>query len=210
MTKDAPLSPTAPQPHLSMFDVYSGYVLTQGRNALMYVVMWERVMRFVAIGALVFLAAFWFWPGAVTSAEVLPLKLVLSGGLAVLSVMLFWAARPRPQYECQVDLVHCEFRQILRAASGIEKLMLRIRFDEVTGLFIRPNRAEPMASCLFMEVCGADEPLLLGVAHHDVLGDIHRRINADLAKARTMPQPQRPMPQEEAAKASAVARMQAA
>ncbi|WP_108484082.1 hypothetical protein [Oceaniglobus ichthyenteri] len=183
MTKDS-AHPAAVQPSLSMFDVYSGYVLTQGHNALQYVVMWERVMRAIAILALLAVAAFWLAPGGATDAQVLPLKLVLSVVLAGMAATLFWAARSQPQYESQIDLIHGEIRQVMRAASGIERQMLRIGFGDVKGLYIKRNRAHPESACLMLEISGVETPVVMGIGTEDALGIVHGRLTADLAKAR--------------------------
>jgi len=177
-----------------MFDVYNGYVVTQGHNALQNVVMWERVMRAIAIGVMLVVAALWLMPDAATGPQVLPMKLVLSAVLGGMAGTLFWAARARPQYESQVDLIHGELRQVMRAASGVEKLMLRVPFDMVTGVYLKANRSEPHTSCLYMAVEGIETPVLLGVGHESALGTVHRRLSTDLAAARTMPQPPRPTP----------------
>lgn len=191
MTQSSDSPATAPQPCLSMFDVYSGYVLTQGHNALQSVVMWERIMRVLAWAAILLTAALWLAPGATLAAEVVPLKLVLSAVLLGMAAMLLWSARTRPQYEAQIDLIHGELRQVMRAASGLETLMLRVDFDRITGLYLRPNHAVPQASCLYLELQGIDEPLLLGVGETSALAIVHQRLTGDLAQARTMPRPPR-------------------
>ena len=189
-------SSSAIQPKLSMFDVYSGYVLTQGHNALQNVVMWERVMRGIAIVSILAIAALWLSPDGATGPQVLPLKLTLSVIMVGMSGMLFWASRSRAQYESQVDLIHGELRQVMRAASGaasgIEREMLRVDFGSIAGLFVKRNRDQPDASCLFLELDGAPEPILLGVSHHDCLDVVHHRLTTDLAKARSMPRDARP------------------
>jgi len=195
MTHHAPDSFATPRPSLSMFDVYSGYIVTQGHNALRNVVIWERVMRGIGIAAILAVAALWLLPDAATGPQVVPMKLVLSGVLGGMAGLLFWAARVRPQYESQVDLIHGELRQVMRASNGIERLMMRVPFARVSGVYVKVNRAMPGASCLFMDVDGVETPVLLGVGEDAALGSVHRRLSDDLAKARTMPHPPLPTPE---------------
>jgi len=186
-------SPAMLRAKLSMFDVYSGYVVTQGHNALQQVVMWERVMRAIGTVAIVAVAALWLAPDAATGPQVLPLKFVLSAVLAGMAALLFWSARTRPQYETQVDLIRCEVRQVMRAASGIERLMMRIPFDVVGGVNVRENRAMPAVGLLFIVVEGVDTPVLLGVGEVADLAVVRNRLYSDLEKARSLPQTSRPV-----------------
>ncbi len=184
MTNRASVSTAAPQPRLSMFDVYSGYVLTPEQNALMYAVMWERIMRWVAIASLVVVAAFWLMPGAATGAAALSLKLVLSVVLGGMALLLLSATRGGPRYECQIDLIHGEVRQVIRAASGIEKRLLCVTFALIEDVIVRADPESPEVGCLFMRIAGLDEPVLLGIGSVGTLNRVRGRFAGDLAKSR--------------------------
>lgn len=172
------------QVNLSMFDVYSGYVLTQGRNALIFVIMWERLMRMVAILALIVVAGFWLWPGAASGPQVVAFKLLMTGVLGGMAILLFVLTRSRPQYECQVDLIRGEIRQVMRAANGIEDLLMRVPFAAIDGLFVQSPRQGPGPCCLYLDLDGCDVPVLVGMGDAGTLRAIHRRISGDLAKDR--------------------------
>ncbi|WP_102109343.1 hypothetical protein [Oceaniglobus roseus] len=172
---------------LSLYEVYSGYVLTQGQGALQTVVLKEKLMRFTGTLAAVAMLALWFAPGAHRDGELLTMKLLLSALLLGPGAWLLLRARARAQHEVRVDLIHREVRQVMRGSDGSERFLLAVAFDEIESLFIRRNREEPTGSALYMRLHDEEAPVLLGISTEAALEEVHRRMSADLTKARMTP-----------------------
>ncbi|WP_099823927.1 hypothetical protein [Oceaniglobus indicus] len=171
---------------LSLFEVCNGYVLTQGRDALENIVLWERLMRFVAVMVGLCVAGLWLTTQAEHSREVLMMKSILSVVLLAICVRLFWRSRSRKQHEVRIDLIRRQLSQVMRGDDGSEQKLLCVGFSDIESLFIRRNRDAVVGSALFMRLAGVGEPVLLATGNDRALEAVHQRMTGDLTKARGM------------------------
>ncbi len=147
---------------------YWGYIIRAADRDGWVVRGLQGVALFIGVASACAAFGMWLTPGALLHGEVALIKLILSGFLVGIAVVMLRYANRGTEVELQVDTNMNELREVVRNRVGKPTLLGRYRFDVVGGVFLDRARAGDGRAALMLRYRNTAQVLEVAV------GPLHR------------------------------------
>lgn len=139
-------------------------------------------MRVVGAVAILLALAFWFVPDLYPEGRMPAMRLLLSGALTALGLLLMDASRMAEVGEVQFDVRRREIRFAVRRGAGRARLMASVAMDHVHAIKVEPVLPDSEYAEMRLAVDGTGEGLLVVSGRRAELERVAARLRRDIRR----------------------------